>query len=450
MTVLRLSRVLAIGALLATLALVVAATAAFADIPAGVDSYGGVAHAAGVHVVGGTSQLPNFSTGAIDNRYPLAAAGQDSSPSTHATGAVEDYGPLAGNIFSGDPPQPLCPDPPPAPGFPCTKIPFPPHAPPPDLYANAQYPGAPADSTYTSGQNANPPAATPDHAEAHAKELSADALATYSGDASSPFHNTTAESHTKVNADGSIEINTHSHVGSASFSNGVVKVSDVDVITYFKSVAGRAVVADTITVGSVTVTENGQEHPIALTDEGVTIPSQLIKPVPNVPTLPGQVVVPTGSALQTPVFHIFTVKPERQTEGGNGSMFATGLHIGMTTPEVNGIPSWYIEYILGEGQVVGSHTPSQPLSDFTSGSGSDFGLNDSSSSPAFQESFTGAAPSTIITKTKPGTATATRPGFLLSAAERIPLAYLFFLWEALVLGAAASWVWARRGRLKTA
>jgi hypothetical protein len=61
-------------------------------------NYNGTVSGTALHVQAGSAAFPNFETGAIDNRYPLAAARLDSSPFANALSSPLDTGPLGQTI----------------------------------------------------------------------------------------------------------------------------------------------------------------------------------------------------------------------------------------------------------------------------------------------------------------------------------------------------------------
>ena len=391
-----------------------------AAVPSTVSVYGGNANAAGVHAIAGTNVFENFSTGAIDNRYPYANVGQDVAPASAANASYDDYGPLGADLYTNVPPANR------------------PQNPPVD-YARAQYPNPPgvADQAKTApdGQSKY---------EAHARELGADALGYYAGNATSVFKNMTAETHTLVGSDGSITTTTHSHVGSASF--GTVEITNTDVTTKIVSVNGKATTSDTILAGHVTV--NGQT--VSVGDQGITVAG-----TPIVEALPG------GVATVTPLIKVFTVAPEIKNDGhGGASVFATGVHVGITQPGQGAqVPSQYTEYMLGEGSVNDFLVPAEAATTTidTSGgsisSGADntpvgAAISQTITTPPNASAYNNAAP--INTVPHQAAPRSKAPRTRLLAVIKPPLAYMFFLWEALVLGAASSVVWARRAKRSVA
>lgn len=372
-----------------------------------VDVYGGNAQAAGVHVIGYTSNFPNFSTGAIDNRYPMATAGMDAAPSARAIASVNDYGPLGANLAASGAPR--------------------------VQYAEAQFPsppGKPHDS-YSQG---------PDTSVADAREFGADSSSTYNGDPTQPVHSSTAESHVVISGDGALTINTHSHVSNADFAGGALHIGSVDVIAKVVSAGGKGTPSATVTVGGATA--NGA--PITITDKEITIQGT------SLPVSP-------GTTLGTPVVKVFSVAPEMKHEGANASVFATGVHVVVTQPAPPGVPAQSVEYVLGEGAAEGFAIPAAPEVPGVDTTGVGVIANDPGYSPPTTTviSNTVTAPSNPTGYTGAPVNNAPRvPGKVKKPVRHValvqpvrpPLAMLFFLWEALVLGTAAALVWARRAR----
>src|SRR6266571_1202034 len=58
------------------------------------DVFNGTVSATAVHAQAGSSAFPNFASGAVDNRYPLAFVRLDSSPTIQVTASPLDTGPL--------------------------------------------------------------------------------------------------------------------------------------------------------------------------------------------------------------------------------------------------------------------------------------------------------------------------------------------------------------------
>jgi hypothetical protein len=252
------------------------------------------------------------------------------------------------------------------------------------------------------------------------------------------FNNATAESHTVLKPDGTLVLTTHSHVGTASFAAGAIEIKNVDVTTKVTSSGGSATATAQVAPGTVTVNGNV----VQLSDQGLT--------------LGGQSQSLNGVSVSTPVFHIFVVTPQKTVNGTRAAIDATGVHVGITQPQQPGVANQYVEYILGQGQAEGSVTPAQAVSSSSSGS-------DGSGGSILDNTGSTTPVTTIINTTVsvPAPSTATGGGGALTPAApkggsgrvvypslvrvvKPPLAYMFFLWEALILGATASVVWARR------
>ena len=455
-------RLLVFGALLLAPAVALVPAVALADIPSNVATYESHVYGTGVHVIGYTDAYPNWSTGAVDNHYPLAKGRQDGSPLSDAVATYSDVGPAAMTVAActnSDPSQ--CPQNAGA------------------IYATAHYPGGPAtghvDSCTTSAaakQQANPcPNGSPSsYADTAAGELSAAASGYYAGGGTQPFSGAAADSRTTVKADGSLVVTSHSSVHNASF--GPVNISKVDVLVVATSAAGAATATATVTVGSVTV--NGQ--PVNVTDSGTTFTQQQVVPCPGgavpapVPTLPAG--LPTGAPqangncvpqVQTETIKVFTVAPQKKVDGNHATVSASGLHVQVTQPSAGGAPSQRVEYVLGEGYADAVLTPASPQAaapppdggsdgaktDMGGDAGtvvgssgtSDFGSGDFGGA----ENMGGDAPG----GSDIAPAAAVNPSALFVAANRRPLVYMFLLWESIVMAAAAAWVWTRRLRART-
>jgi hypothetical protein len=411
-----------------------------AEVPPSYNSYG---YATGVHYIAGSDAFPNFEHGAVNNRYPLAQVEQDASPSSTAVATYSDSGPLVatgGSAYNqgcttGDrpPPKEICQNP-------NNQVP----------YAKATSPGSPSKSHIDSCNNQS--SCPGPGADSEAAQLSALASGYYSGGVSSgqPFSGASGKTTTQVDSSGNLIVLTHSEV--QNWSMGSVQVSkvtvDVKALSNMSGGSGEA----RVTGGQVTV--NGQ--PVSVTDQGVTVQDK--KPIPCVAgppppppaPVPPPVVPPLGGlpagggspggsqgggpapstcvpGIDITYFKFYTVAPTKTIEGSHVTVWATGLHIVVTHPPPGpGLPTQNTEYVLGEG--FADTTAGNGAGDFGFGGGfGDFGGFDSSGLGGDQSPIAGAAKAL-------GTAL---------AANRVPLAFMFLTLEALVLGAAAAWVWAR-------
>ncbi len=414
---------------------------ASADVPANVATYGSFGYATGVHVIAYTDAFPNFSSGAVDNHYPLAKVRQDGSPLADATATYSDIGPAGQTVTacSGDPSQ-------------CANRPNVP-------YANAHYPGGKSKdrvdscspSAAASGQaNACPTSAHPvSYADAKVSELSADASGYYAGGGTQPFSGAMGESHSVVKDDGSLVLTSHSGVLSATFAGGQIQISKVDVTTVVNSAGGSTTADARVTVGEVLI--NGQ--PTNITDEGVTVQHNQVIPCSSAPAPPPG--IPGGSAapacvpqVETDTFKVFTVAPKKTVSGGHATVSASGLHVLVIQPDaVPGAPQHRVEYVFGEaygdGQLTAQTAGSGSVAGDTSTSGADGGYGDLGGTDA--SAFAGDAGTGAPVATA---APAAQHVAALMAANRRPLALLFLAWECLLLAAASAWVWSRRMRAR--
>ena len=432
MTRRRVSRppaILALGTVLGLSMTLLAAMVTSAAVPSTVDAYQSNGLSAAVHSSAGTNAFPNFASGAVDNRYPLVVVKQGNSPDSDAAGSVNDYGPLGATLITSDcnapPPAPLPqPNPPPTPNY-CLGQPVHDNAP----YAHSQFPHPPGkgDDTYS----ANGGSAT-----VHSEELESHGTGLYNGSGNEPtaptVQNATASSKTIVNADGSIDITTHSHVGSAQFGGaGGLVVTNTDVQTEVKVANSKPVVTATVAPGTVTFA--GQ--PVQVSDQGATVGGT------GVPVVGG-----LGEAAGA-AYHVNTVAPQKKTEGNRGTVTATGLTVTVIQPgdPAHGIPEQDTSYVLGEGYADAFASPSTNLGfDTTAPIGGTI-ADTFGSFPNGTSDLTGVAPDSLTTaRTVPGSKTvgAARGGGL--ALGQLPFAVLFFIWEALVFAAAATSVYNRR------
>ena len=439
---------LGLAAAVAAGAGLVAAGPAAADVPANVSTYGSFGYATGVHVIYYTDAYPNFSTGAVDNHYPLAKVRQDSSPLSDATATYSDVGPLGQTVAAcSDPSQ--CAN---RPGVP---------------YANAHYPGGKSKdhvdsctpSAAASGQaGACPSTGQPaSYADTSAAELAAAASGYYAGGGTQPFSGAEGDSHSTVAEDGSLLVTTHSAVHNATFAGGAIQISKVEVTTTVKTSGGTATVDARVTVGQVLI--NGQ--PAAITDQGVTVQQNQVIPcsaVPTAPPLPPPLSTSTPAAapacvpqVETDTFKVYTVSPKKTVNGDHGTVSASGLHVLVTQPSAPGAPAQRVEYVFGEGFADAQLTPADVAAGSTDGgTGGDMSFGDLSFGDLGAVGDTGdmGAPDTGA----PAAAAPTSAQHVaaLVAVNRRPLALLFLFWEAVTMAAAAAWVWSRRVRRRLA
>lgn len=426
---------------------------ALADVPGAYISYG---YAAGVHGIAGTDAFPNFQNGAVNNRYPLAEVAQDASPSSTATATYFDSGPLAAtagssynqscsNSGSQPPPPQICQNP-------NNQVP----------YAKATYPGGP-DSSHIDQCNG---CGSGPYADSTATQLNALASAYYAGGGTQPFNGAYGKTRTVMNQDGTLTVVTHSEVD--SFVIGMVRISkavvDVNASSTVNGASGDA------HVQGGQVTANGR--PVAVTDQGVTIEDKEPVPCPSAPSAPGPQPPPppqtpppptnplgglpvgggsggaTGSgtsgasrgpssgcvpSVDVTYVKIWTVAPTKKVDGSHIAIWATGLHVFITHPSPGpGVPTQTAEYILGEGYVDLQAGSSGGFAAFDFGGFGSGGFGDGGFG-GFGDQGGGAS----------GLGSGAAAMGAALAANRVPLAFLFMTLEALLLGSAAAWVWAR-------
>jgi hypothetical protein len=442
---LRLSR--AAVATCSLVALLATPITALAQVPSNIGSFVSYGYGTGVHSIAGSSAFPNFQNGAVNNHYPLAQVEQDASPSSAARATYSDSGPAgatAGSQYNqscsaGNPPPPpsACPNP-------NNSVP----------YANSNYPGGPDTGHVDTcgGKTADCPTA---RADSNAAELAANAFGYYAGGGTQPFGGATGESHTVVSPDGTLTVNTHSEVD--NFVIGTLKVSKVVVDTIATATNSNATANAFVLVGDVTA--NGQ--PISVSDQGVTIQQTTVHcpgapsppggpppgggPAPSPPPVPSPTLPPLPSApAQTTAYYstgctqgvdvtyikLFTVAPQKSVSGTHGVASASGLHILVTHPAPSaGVPQQTTEWVLGEGYADASTGAGGGAGNFGIGSfgfgGGNFG-------------FTGPSGDNGL-----GSNTASNIAHAIFNNRWWPLVLLFLTLEALVLGSAAAWVWAR-------
>jgi hypothetical protein len=423
-------------------ALLAAPITALAQVPSTIGSYVSYGYGTGVHEIISSTNFPNFQNGAVNNHYPLAQVEQDASPASAARATYSDSGPLtatAGSQYNqgcsaGNPPPPpsVCQNP-------NNNVP----------YANSSYPGGPDNAHVDScGGKTDCPSA---RANSDASELAANAWGFYAGGGAQPFSGAEGESHTIVTSGGTLRVTTHSEV--QDFAMGDLHVSKVVVETVATATNGSATADALVVVGTVTVAGK----PIAVNDQGVTI--QQTSPVPcpaapsppaggPLPSPPGGGGGPGGPLPSTPplptqlasfrescvpsvdvtYIKLFTAAPKKEVNGTHGVASASGLHILVTHPTPGpGVPQQSTEYVLGEGYADAS-TGSGGAGAFGLGAfgfgGGDFGFT---------------APSTDSGLGSP----AANVAHAFFSNRWWPLVLLFLTLEALVLAAAAAWVWAR-------
>ena len=157
-------------------------------------------------------------------------------------------------------------------------------------------------------------------------------------------------------------------------------------------------------------------------------------PAPSPPVIPSPPALPGDHegclpGVDITYIQVFTVAPSKTVSGTHGTAQASGLHIRVTHPTPGpGVPQQYTEYVLGEGYSdasTGNGGGGFGAGDFGFGGG-DFGF---SGGPGVDNGGAGGVAAGVVNA--------------VFSNRWWPLVLLFLTLEALVLGSAAAWVWAR-------
>jgi hypothetical protein len=457
-----------------------AAAAAGLVMPAGVapaaepktfSSVNGTVSSTAVHVIVGTSALPNFRTGAVDSAFPLAHAHVDSSPAAEGVASPADTGPLGQTVATAGPPY----------GLPTFVQP---------QYANAKYPpgstapvtfGAPpgpsaAATAVLNDATASASAASVGLAAAgpakpagltsllpsalsrlrgallawRARFLTAAAAHRYpmpriaADTAPDGVFADTASSHAAFDEKaGVLRLNGESAAQSASLAGGMVSLGAVHVKV---SVANDGTPKPTVTVDVGRVMVGGV--PVSVGHDGVEV---LGSTVPGLGDIAAQASQGLNSALATAGFKIFTVTPEITTSTNQVTIDATGVHVHFfPTGAPGGVPQENTDEIIGEVFADSLAVPGVPLdhqvsADTGTAGGATSGGADLGSSGSDLTSGAGGAVGTPATGG--GTASLTQGTSRNVAFHHNKPTYLlllYLMWQILLLGAAASLWWWRQ------
>jgi hypothetical protein len=414
------------------------------------DVINGTVVAAADHMSAGNDAFPNFATGAIDNRYPLASAHVDNL-STQGFGSPLDTGPLGqtGAAAAGVT----------QPQYASAK--YPPKATtstvgnPPVTYATAK---AGPDSASTDAAAGRSPGSAPASAEARqtmidrlnralrswrSEFLTADDQARYpfvaatasdpdGGDGLSAFTTSTFD----PNA-GLLTVDADSRVSHASFGGGAIQF---DNIRMHVTIANNGTPQRKITINVGGASVGGV--PITVGAGGVSVAGTA---VPGTSGLSDQANAGLNQALASAGFTIYTIAPSIATGTNTTSVEATALRVRWQGGDIQpGVPRSFVEHDLGEAfafslatpsiavpsvpAVVGGVTQNAPSSTFIPGSPGTPG-SPGSSSPG----VSGGTPTSQTAALPPSRSVASKPLWLL---------LLYFAWQSSIIGAAASlWLW---------
>lgn len=485
----------AAGVLLAPLVLVTGQGTASAELAV----YNGAVSATAVHVQVGTSAFPNFATGAVDNRWPLAAVHQDSSPFNQAYSSPLDTGP-AGQTAAGTAQQsqpqyaemrcpPRCDEKPVVVGS------------EPGPFASAQatetevVAAARTAGEHRSGTDGFP-ALDPGKAAALRAGLSAwrtrfltlDDARRHpmpAADAPDGFEGDTARSRSRLHG-GALVLTGDSAVGWISLGGGAVTLSDVSVhVEVTNDGTPRRDV--NVRIGAAEVGGT----PVTIGPDGVSVKGQAL---PGLAGHAEQATAALNQVLGQAGIELRALAPAEQASEHQLTLDAVGMLVRIAPPSAAGFPAQFITIAVGEvfadSLAVPGHVGGEPGDGISRSGGGmvtteplpvrEAGATGSSGSSVDQGSRTDLTPDASIAGPEagaggrpapPGTApvagdsplvpspvnTAPEPPRLDETAARAGrgapdkpagLLLLYFLWQSLVIGTVASlWLW-RRGAFR--
>jgi hypothetical protein len=424
----------------------------------------GTVNATSLHEIVGSNALPNFTSGALDNRYPLAQAHLDNSPATEAVASPADTGPF-GQFLATSPASP------------------PAGLPPGPAIRQPQY----ADSKFPPGSNGKPvTVGTPGtlFASAAADQDQATAQAAISGTvpqagplgaarasllagllgwrnrwlsaadahrlplvaAASP-DGTQADSATASAAFdskvGQLVLTSEARTAQVSVAGGLIALKGLHLV--LRMTHDGTTPKHTVTLEIATASVGGV--PVTIGQNGVSISAQQ---VPGIVDANRAADDDLNAVLRQSGFQVFTVAPDVVRTANQETVDATGVHITWTQPNLGpGIPQQTVGQIVGEAFADALAQTGPTLE-----GGATAGSSGSTASPAVATGPSGATSTPGgLAETNPsggGTAPAAsgggtaatgslisvirhRPGWLLAA---------YVLWQICVLGTAASlWWW---------
>jgi hypothetical protein len=428
------------------------------------------------HVQAGSSAFPNFNTGAVDNHYPLAHAHVDSSPFSEGTASPADTGPLGQTLVaSAAVKQPQYADarcqtascPPTATDVGASGGPFG-HA---SAQANQASGVATAGGTVTDSTSAGSSGVA---ASGSARQGQLDRLWTALGAWRSQFL-TAADvaRYPPARRDASSPDGTDgdTSVGQASFdpNAGVVTVSG-DARLDQASFGSGAVVLRAVH-GHVSVVNGGTPKasivddvadvevdgvPVVLGQQGLSVNGAQVPGVANTIEAANSAL---NSALAQGGITVSAVAPTITNSDNEESVDAAVAQVGIQQPQTApGVPTQTVRHVLGEVFAESLAVPGEPLTSVGSGgeaSSTATGAPAGEPSPASPE-VTGATPGTAGTGIAAGSPggkgrqqaapTGGQSSVLQPVAATKPswLLLLYFCWQCLVFGTAASLWWWRK------
>lgn len=481
----RLARMV-LGAVAAGAPALLVATIGADALPARADAFSafavvnGTTTAAADHESVGTSSFPNFSKGVVDNYYPLAHAHIDNSPFSEGTASPLDTGPLGVTVLGTQglaPPQYAEQRYPPQASAPAT------FGAPGGPYAVAVA-GPTGASAMATAASMPPPSATPGGGIASSPPVGAgtnarlawvDALAaaldgwrrasfTAEWNAAHPMvqpdaaqpdgsDGDTAATSVAVDPGRGLAVSGDSRVSRASFGGGLIVIDGVRVSV---SIANDGTKDPTpqiaIDVGSTSVAG----VPVSIGAQGVSVVGQQVATLEPLQQINSQL----DAILQQAGITVSTVAPSVTRSAHQVTVDAIGVRVDVVQPSVPGVPTQVAHHVLAEvfadslaerASVVGNPTLG-PSTAAPEGGSSGTGTVETFSGSEGATAVGAAAPSPETAPAGPSrgaTGVAGIPTIRAVAAKPLWLLLLYFAWQSLVLGTAASLWWWRRGLPRT-
>ncbi len=429
----------------------------------------GTASGAAVHVLAGSNAFPNFRTGAIDNRYPLAQARVDSSPSAEGTASVLDTGPLgqtAVATFNTQAP----------PGAPQLSQPqyavadFPPGSDKPVTVGNPGGPYAAATAVRNKATAEAQLASAPPGSAPSATSLSkldtaltawraqfltaadsrrfpavhADASVSDGADGMSGVGTATFD-----DAAGQLVVSADTRVAKASFGGGAIALFGIHGAV---QIVNDGTPKESVTSEVANATVGGV--PVTIGPAGVSVNGTQ---VPGIGQAVQQASAGLNSALAQGGYQIFVTTPEVKKADHQETISAAVVHVIFQQPAgPAGVPQQFVDYKLGEAFADSLATPGEPP-----GSGATVsGASETSGEVGPTSEFIPGTPGSPGVPAVPGASggalassparTAASPralGNVRRVVSQKPLWLLlfYFMWQAALIGTAASLWWWRMG-----
>jgi hypothetical protein len=490
---------LAVSALAMTVAMLIAAPASAAKSAA--SRYGVInatVNASTVHEIAGSSAFPNFTTGAIDNYYSMAHSAIDNSPSAEGTSSPADTGPVGQTVAATHFQQPQYAD---ArwPGKDSGKASFGKPGSPYAVATAASYHATAECSEASSSNGASPPgmAAPP----GFSRQLNA-ALAAWKAKWATPlklnvpsvvkpkkpkvpvpvptvptptvpkppvstptptvptlpkgsFTSASSKSSTPSSSgdggalfesatlatvdpqSGNVLAKGESSLGRVSLGGGQIVIRGIDVLV---SVTNNSKPTDKVSVNVGAASIGGV--PVTIDQSGVHVKGQGSNlPYPKADDA-------LNGALKKAGVKLHTAAPETKKGPNELTVTATGVHVAFVQPaDAPGVPSQFVDHILGEVFVDSLAAPAPPIPSlgFGGGSGSALGgaaLGSGSGSLGYSSGGGSSASSGYSSQpaSSGNAAQATSTGSLLSSLTHKPVWLLagYLVWQTLLIGTGIS------------